>query len=309
MQLENIIIEKIQKDGPVSFRDFMEIALYYPDLGYYTSSAEKIGKEGDYYTSPYLTNLFGEMIGKQLEEMWYLLGEKDFTIVEYGAGPGALCLDILGYLKNNKPLYEALNYYIIEKSSAMRAKEQQLLKEKVKWVNAITEIPPVTGCILANEVVDNFSVHAVMMEDELMELFVNYDNGFLELWQQASPAVKKYLKELNVDLPKGYRAEINLQAIDWIKEVATALNAGFVLTIDYGATSADLYSAARKSGTLLCYHKHSINDNIFDNIGQQDITAHVNFSALHHWGLQYGLEPAGFTSQAHFLLSWAFLLT
>src|SRR4030095_12957654 len=105
MPLPDIIKNKILEQGPISFHDFMEMALYYPDLGYYTSSPDKIGKQGDYYTSPYFTNVFGNVIAKQLEEMWRLTGKQDFTIIEYGAGMGSLCVDILQQLKHSKKIY------------------------------------------------------------------------------------------------------------------------------------------------------------------------------------------------------------
>jgi SAM-dependent MidA family methyltransferase len=299
--LSDIIIEKIQKDGPLSFHDYMEMALYYLGLGYYTSPAEKIGKKGDYYTSPYLTYLFGDMIARQMEEMWVKLDKAPFTIVEYGAGPGTLCNDILNQLKNCPDLYEVVNYCIIEKSPAMRKLQGELLSEKVRWVDSIGELKEFTGCVLANEVVDNFAVHLVEMQDELMEVYVDYDGGFRELLQPSDIKLKEYLEELRVELPRGYRAEINLQAIDWISEVAASLKKGFLLTIDYGNTSPVLYTEARRLGTLLCYYKHSINENFYSNIGEQDITAHVNFSALSHYGKKYGLQTIGLTTQSHFL--------
>lgn len=301
MSLSEIITQKIRKDGPISFRDFMEIALYHPELGYYTSAGDKIGERGDFYTSPYFTSIFGELIGKQLEEMWHLLGRQAFTVVEYGAGTGALCRDILNQLKNNEELYDKLHYCIIEKSPVMREKEKMILPEKVSWYDTIQDIPAITGCILSNEVVDNFSVHQVVMEDELMEVFVDDENGFVERLNPASSALKNYLDQLKVRLPNGFRTEINLQAIEWIEEVAAALKKGFVLTIDYGYPSSELYSRDRSSGTLVCYNKHQVNYLPYSNIGEQDITAHVNFSALGHWGLQNGLEHCGFTNQAYFL--------
>jgi SAM-dependent MidA family methyltransferase len=301
MSLSEIITERIRKDGPISFRDFMEMALYYPGAGYYTSAGDKIGKHGDFYTSPYFTSIFGEMLGRQLEEMWQVLGKKEFTVVEYGAGTGSLCRDILNQLKNNEELYDKLHYCIIEKSPVMREKEKTILREKVSWYDTIQDIPAITGCILSNEVVDNFSVHQVVMEEELMEVFVGYDNGFVELLKPASKELKDYLAQLNVRLPNGFRTEINLQAIDWIKEIAAALKKGFVLTIDYGYPSSELYSGDRSSGTLVCFNKHHTNYLPYSNIGEQDITAHVNFSALCHWGFQNGLESCGFTDQAHFL--------
>src|SRR5690348_13700109 len=145
MSLSEIIIEKIRDEGPITFRDFMDMALYYPGLGYYTSNGEKIGKSCDFYTTPYVTGIFGDMIAKQLEEMWHVLNKKPFTIVEYGAGTGVLCQDILNYLKNNKELYDELTYCIIEKSEVMREKERAILQDKVHWYNTIEEIPKISG--------------------------------------------------------------------------------------------------------------------------------------------------------------------
>lgn len=306
MQLSEIIIQRIQEEGPISFHDFMEMVLYYPEKGYYTSAQNKIGKTGDFYTSSNLTPAFGAMIGRQLEEMWDISGRNNFTVVEYGAGTGALCHDILDYLKNNKELYDQLNYCIIEKSPSMREKQKAHLREKVAWHDTIQDIPEITGCILSNELLDNFSVHQVVMEDELMEVFVDYKNGFVELLKPARKALTDYLAELNVILPKGFRTEINLEAMEWIKEIAASLRKGYVITIDYGYPSSELYSERRSSGTLLCYNKHTINDNAYTDIGEQDITSHVNFSALCHWGFKNGLVCCGLTNQASFLLALGF---
>ena len=307
--LSELIIQKIKKDGPISFHDFMEMALYYPELGYYTSVEDKIGKKGDFYTSSSLTPAFGAMIGRQLEEMWTILGGKAFTIVEYGAGTGFLCHDILDYLKKNPELYDKLNYCIIEKSPVMREKEKIHLHVhggKLSWHDSIDDIPEITGCVLSNELLDNLSVHQVVMEDELMEVFVDYENDFVELLQPAKKTLKDYMTELDVVLPKGFRTEINLEATEWIKEIAVSLKKGYVLTIDYGYLSSELYKDYRRRGTLICYNKHKINDDPYRDIGEQDITSHVNFSALQHWGLKNGLDCCGFTDQAHFLLALGF---
>jgi SAM-dependent MidA family methyltransferase len=302
LSLTEIIIQKIRHHGPISFRDFMEMSLYYPGLGYYTSAPDKIGKDGDYYTSPWLTSVFGEMIAKQLEEMWNILGKKDFTIVEYGGGTGSLCYDILYQLKNNRELYDKLHYRIIEKKGSIPETEKLSIPGKLSWHESIQDIPPINCCVLSNELIDNFSIYQVVMQDELMEVYVGYKDGFVELLQPASPELKDYLEQLQVKLPKGFRTEINLQAIDWIKDIAGILQNGFVLTIDYGYPSSDLYSPNRSLGTLVCYHKHNINYCPYVNIGEQDITTHVNFSALYHWGLKNGLQYSGFTNQASFLL-------
>jgi len=307
-ELEEIIRQRIREKGPISFHDFMEMSLYYPQLGYYTSPAEKIGKSGDFFTSPHLTRAFGATIAQQLEEMWELLGKKEFKIIEYGAGSGFLCHDILDHLKKNKPFYDPLNYYIIEKSDEMLKMEKKHLNEKVIWCNSIHEIPDISGCIISNELLDNFSVSQVIMHDELMEIFVNFDysKGFIEELQPASLKLKEYLQELGIALPKGTRAEINLEAIEWIKEIANHLREGYIITIDYGYSSADLYNGKKKNGTLACYHHHQYNDDPYHNIGQQDITSHVNFSALCHWGLKNGLQCCGYTHQANFLLALGF---
>ena len=299
--LTDIIIRTIANKGPITFSEYMDIALYYPQLGYYTSSGDKIGKSGDYYTTPYFTTIFGELIAKQLEEMWLLLDKAPFTIVEYGAGTGVLCRDILNYLKKNEDLYNNLTYCIIEKSEEMREKERQIVDDKVYWYDSIKDIPKFTGCILSNELLDNFPVHLVVMDDELMEVYVDYDDKFVEVLKPSSPDLLNYFTELGVTLPKGYRTEVNLQALQWIGELGEALDKGFVLTVDYGFSAAEFYKPQRSSGSIICYYKHEVNENVYDKIGEQDITAHVNFSALVHWGIKNSLECTGFTNQANFM--------
>jgi SAM-dependent MidA family methyltransferase len=303
MLLSEIIIERIKKEGPVSFRDFMEMALYYPELGYYNSQKDKIGADGDFYTSANLTAAFGAMIGRQIEEMWQNLEKNPFKIVEYGAGTGLLCHDILDYLKNNISLYESLTYCIIEKSAKMREIQKKHLHEKVSWYPAIKEIPEINGCILSNELIDNFSVHQVIMKDRLQEIFVDYNEYFIEILKPAKKELTDYFSELNVQLPKGFLTEVNLEAKSWIKDVSKSLQKGYVITIDYGSLSADLYNKRRSCGTLLCYYKHQKNDNPYQFIGQQDITTHINFSALSHYGSQSGLTCCGIVDQAQFLLA------
>ncbi len=302
MSLSDIIIQKIRKGGPISFRDFMDMALYYPGLGYYTSGEDRIGKKGDYYTSPNLTPAFGEMLGRQLEEIWRILGEKEFTVVEMGAGMGLLSMDVLEHLEKNKKLYQDLEYCIVEKSPSMRKQHMMRLGEKVVWCNSIRELSGITGCIFSNELVDAFPVHQVVMENELMEVFVDYDGGFLELLKPASNVLKEYFSELGVVLPQGYRTEINLDAIKWIEDVASSLRKGFVITIDYGYPSLELYQDYRNRGTLMCHHKHIADEDPYLHIGEKDMTSHVNFSALDHWGARNGLKLCGFTDQAYFLI-------
>lgn len=303
MVLKDLIIQKIQQSGPISFHDYMEMALYYPGLGYYTSPVEKFGKEGDYYTSPIISSMYGQMLGKQLEEMWYLLGKESFTIVEYGAGTGALAGDILTWLKNNEVLYNDLQYVIIEKSESLRKVQQHLPADKVRWVDDIQEINGFTGCVLSNEVLDNFAVHSVVMKDELMEVFVDYTDGFKEILKPAGTILKEYLFEQNITLPADYRTEINLQAINWIKDIAENMQKGFVITVDYGYPAPEYYAEKRSLGTLACYYRHTVTEKYYENIGKQDITAHVNFTALVVYGKKAGLQFSGFCNQNYFLRS------
>ncbi|WP_018629090.1 class I SAM-dependent methyltransferase [Niabella aurantiaca] len=300
MELSEQIIQKIKREGPIRFQEFMECCLYDPGQGYYASSKDHIGVGGDYYTCATLTPAFGATIARQLEEMWRHLDAGTFTIVEYGAGDGTLCRDILSALRHNKPMYEHLQYCIIEKGEPGGL---PVLDEKVSWHQSIGEIAPIQGCVLSNELLDNFPVHQVWMEAELMELFIGFRNGFVETWRPAAQGLKDYFSELGIELPRGFRTEINLQAVGWIAEVANAIDKGYVLTIDYGYPSEELYKSCRSSGTLLGYYRHAVTDALYDHIGQQDMTAHVNFSALNHWGNKNGLNTCGFTDQCHFLLS------
>ncbi|WP_276501829.1 class I SAM-dependent methyltransferase [Terrimonas pollutisoli] len=302
MSLEETIVHEIGKKGPIGFRKFMEMCLYYPGMGYYTSPTPRIGTPGDYYTSPCISEVFGQMIARQIAEMWIALGKQPFTIVEMGGGSGKLCSDILHALKENKSLYKNLRYVFVEKNLMHARTVLAEFHEKMSWHESLEEIDQFEGCFLSNELVDNFSVHQVLMENQLMEIMVSYkDSCFTEVLHPASKILADYFKKLNVQLPFGLRTEINLQAIHWMKTISAKMRKGFVLTIDYGYTSDELYQPYRKSGNMICYHEHKRNYCPYQNIGKQDITAHINFSALKLWGAKFNLLPLGFTSQAHFL--------
>jgi SAM-dependent MidA family methyltransferase len=306
MKLSDDITAQIRQLGPISFHEFMERCLYDSKYGYYTTNCNSIGAEGDFYTSSTLSPVFGVLLAKQLEEMWSHMGRTKFTIVEYGAGTGHLCRDIMNCLESNPAMYSNLRYCIIEKSQRMRNLARKLLNDRVEWYDSISEISPVNGCILSNELLDNFAVHRVVMEKELMEIFVNHQDGFCEFLRPAEPELKAYSSELNIKLPEGFSTEINLGAIDWIKEVSSCLESGYVITIDYGQQSSTMYQPCRSQGTLLCYYKHSVSDSFYEHIGEQDITSFVNFSALSRWGKQYGLRTLGLTDQRHFLTCLGF---
>ncbi|QMS91140.1 class I SAM-dependent methyltransferase [Nostoc edaphicum CCNP1411] len=325
----------------ITFAEFMDMVLYHPEHGYYSSDAVKIGFEGgDFFTSPNLCPDFGELLAEQFFQMWEILGKPvPFTLVEMGAGQGLLALHILKYHQLRYPdFFTTLEYIIVEKSPALREEQQQRLQDfPVRWCN-LEEIPPnaIAGCFFSNELVDAFPVHQFVLETgELREIYVTTSNltlqtpssesfsppligeglgersnfAFIELTGEPStPQLAEYLDLVEMDLsqstyPDGYRSEINLAALDWLSIVADRLQRGYVLTIDYGYPANRYYNPRRSQGTLQCYYHHRFHDNPYINIGRQDITAHVNFTALERWGEKYNLKNIGFIQQGLFLMA------
>lgn len=304
-KIKDLIIQKKR----ITFETFMNIALYEPEMGYYASEKIKIGKEGDYYTSQHLHPVFGSMLGKQLIEMWDFMGKPDiFYSIEPGAGEGYMCYDILNYL-NGKEIYKALKYIVVEPHPFMKNKQKKLLKsfdDKITWVSSLKELGNVKGCVLSNELLDAFPVHLIEMEDELKEVYVTLDsnNNFTEIKDAPSTdELIRYLEEFSVFLPYGYRTEINLRIKNWLKEVNNILSEGFILTIDYGYPAREYYSEDRNRGTLLCYSQHQFTENPYLNIGNQDITAHINFSSIKKFGEELGIKTIGFVNQGTYLVS------
>ena len=286
----------------------MEMVLYYPEYGYYTSADTEIGCRGDFYTSSHVHPVFGALIGKQIAEMWEVMGKLDsFHIIEMGAGRGFLSHDMLSYLRDTE-FYDVLSYVIVEINPRLQEKQKQQLsgfKQKTQWVSSLTQISPVIGCLFSNELLDAFPVHMINIHDgKINEIYVNIENDeFYEVYKECKPEVINYLSEFCITLPQDYRTEVNLDIKDWLKDAAITLREGFIFTIDYGYPAADYYSPERTRGTLLCYHRHQVHDNLYQQVGEQDISAHVNFSAVKKWGEEYGFKPVGFSSQGTFLVS------
>jgi SAM-dependent MidA family methyltransferase len=316
-----VIAEQIANSpqGRITFAEYMDLALYHPEYGYYSSNAVKIGfKDGDFFTSPSLGTDFGELLAAQFVQMWEILGRPvPFSVVEMGAGQGILALHILTYLHLHHPdLFEALEYVIVEKSPGLRQEQQQCLQNfPVRWCN-LADIPTdaITGCFFSNELVDALPVHQFILEaGEVQEVYVTTgdegDTLFGEVTGEVStPRLKEYFNLVGIDLAPtvyedGYRSEINLAALDWLSIVADRLQRGYVLTIDYGYPAHRYYNPRRSQGTLQCYYQHRYHNNPYINIGQQDITAHVDFTALDRWGEQCGLENLGFIQQGLFLMA------
>jgi len=313
--LRRIIGDEIRAKGPLPFARFMEHCLYHPQYGYYASGRACRGREGDYYTSPTVHPIFGALMGKQLAQMWRVLGAGAFEAVEMGGGEGYLCRDILGYLQQEEPqLYDRLRYRMVEISPVVIERQKRLLAlhgAKVTWrqPDEMTD-QKIQGCFLSNELVDSFPVHRVVMEaGALREIFVDLDKGGIKEVQgdASTPELVQYFRRLGITLAEGQQAEVNLEALRWLNRVAQGLARGFVITIDYGYEAEELYSPLRPAGTLLCYQGHRVSTDPYRHVGLQDMTAHVDFTSLIACGEGYGLELTGLTPQYRFLLALGIL--
>ena len=313
----------------ITFAQYMDMVLYHPEHGYYSSDAIKIGFRGsDFFTSASLGADFGELLAKQFYQMWEILDQPiHFDLVEMGAGQGILASHILNYIQQEYPdFFGAVKYIIVEKSQSLKQEQQQRLQDfAVDWCN-LEEIPSksINGCFFSNELVDAFPVHQfILAAGELREIYVTLaelnpeiseiqiirDPLFIEvIGEPSTPQLGEYFKLVGIDLSQntyenGYRSEINLAALNWLGIVADCLERGYVLTIDYGYPAHRYYNPRRSQGTLQCYYQHRHHDNPYINIGQQDITAHVDFTALSSWGERCGLKQVGWTQQGLFLMS------
>lgn len=304
----------------ITFAEYMDLALYSSPYGYYASGTVKIGAQGDFFTSSSLGADFGELLAKQFIEIWEILGQPSpFMLVEMGAGQGLLAADVLNYLSQHAPnLFSNLKYIIVESSAGLASQQQELLQN---WLNkgvsitwkSLEELPnnSIVGCCFSNELVDAFPVHFVTIQDEkLAEIYVTTsDTGFKEVTGELStPRLADYFSLVGVKMPssayeEGYRTEVNLAALNWLETLSEKMQRGYLITIDYGYPAWKYYHSQRREGTLKCYYQHRHHDNPYVNLGQQDITAHVDFTALEKQGEQCGLEKVGFTQQGLFLMA------
>ena len=306
--LKQAIIDRMERAGGISFRDYMAMALYHPGLGYYCSSREKMGREGDYLTSPEVSPVFGAMVGRQLRQMWELMARPQrFQVVEVGAGTGALSRDILGWARRTAPEFlDAIEYTIVEPGEALTRRQRSLadaegFAEKIRWREALP--PEIEGCILSNELLDAMPVQRVTVEDgRLQEVFVSW-NGvrFVEELRPAQAEIGAYFERLGLTPGEGCRAEVNLEAVEWTRLAAGALRRGFILTLDYGYEAEELYAPWRQEGTLLCFYRHNPSNDPYARIGKQDMTSHVDFTSVCRAGEEAGLRTLGNVSQSQFL--------
>lgn len=293
---------------PISFQKFMEMVLYEPGLGYYAAGSTKLGESGDFITAPEISSLFSFSLAKAI-----LPALDDMKIIlEAGAGSGVMAADILYYLDQNNALPG--EYWILELSADLRERQQATIKkrvphllERVTWLDTLPA--KFSGIVIANELLDAMPVQLFKKEtDGIKELFVDYieDEFILIDDNPANTRLTERVREIEQlvgdNLPGDYISEINFAAEDWVKTIANHLEKGMVILIDYGFPRHEYYHSQRDKGTLICHYRHRTHANPFFLPGLQDITAHVDFTAMADAALESGMKVMGYTSQVNFLM-------
>ena len=289
----------------LSFHDFMQLALHAPGLGYYSAGSRKLGAQGDFITAPETSALFSRCLAHAIQPLLQSLPQPH--ILEVGAGSGVMAAGILQELSTLNCLPDS--YSILELSADLRQRQAETLQQHIPLINWLDNLPEnFSGIVLANELLDAMPVHRVIwQEGVLQECFVAWqDDRFI--WR-AGPLTNPRLQtrfdevvERVGELPEGYVTEINLAAEDWVKTLASIMQQGMLLLIDYGFTRREFYHPQRTQGTLMCHYRHRAHDDPLILVGLQDITAHVDFTAVADSALAAEMQVAGYTTQAHFLL-------
>jgi SAM-dependent MidA family methyltransferase len=297
------IREEIRRAGPMPFARFMDLALYDPDGGYYRSADARPGRGGDFLTAPELHPIFGEMLARAVEQTWVALGRPDpFVVHEYGAGVGALALPLLAAIP------ASIRYHPIDVDPRrIDALEARLAHAGLDGRLAPQDTPPADGMVIANELLDALPVHRVRRHgDDLREIAVNLSVGgsFIEVEiDPTTPALADRLVSEDIELVDGQTAEICLGLDAWIADAAASLRRGLLLLIDYGARASDLYDPVRRrDGTLRAYVRHQVHDDPYRFVGRQDLTAHVDVTAVERAAHAAGLMTVGITTQAEALI-------
>jgi SAM-dependent MidA family methyltransferase len=320
---ELTIADCVRERGPLTVAAFMDLALYDPRLGYYARAAQRSGRAGDFFTSVDVGGIFGTLLESQLAEMADLLAgarrpepAARFDLVEAGAGNGRLSADILRASRRAHPaIYARTALHLVEASPAARAAQRDTLGEMAdRLASSSDALPPsFEGVLFANELLDAMPVHQVVMrEDGLKEIYVTFSSGHLitTTGPLSTPALAGYLARLGVSLEPGWHVEINLRAVEWIRDAARRLRRGFLVLIDYGHEARDLYSVTHSSGTLTTFSRHvamgpeqpADQPAWLQRAGEQDITAHVDFTSVRNAAVEEGLAPLGFLDQTYFLM-------
>jgi len=326
MALGQIIFQEISERGPIPFARFMELALYCPEYGFYEREADTVGRGGDFYTSVSVGSLFGELLAFDFAGKLAQLGtrnpERGTQIIEAGAHDGKLACDILTWLKRLRPeLYEHIEYFIIEPSARRRQWQQTTLAGfagRVRWLGRLDDSPSLilhsrfSGVLFANELLDAMPVRRLGWDASTREWFewgVKAEADRLA-WARLSLAAgeaAEIMRLVNCPapileiLPDGFTTEICQAATAWWTDAANALASGYLMTLDYGLTADEFFQPQRKDGTLRSYHRHQLVPDVLAQPGEQDITAHVNFSTILAAGESVGLRTEFFGTQSQFL--------
>ncbi len=324
-ELIHKIIAEIAVGGPLTFARFMDLSLYDKQHGYYMTSAvnpdsaatTRIGWGGDFYTAPELSPLLAKTLVRQVREVDDQLGHPDsFTFVEMGGGNGTFAIDFLKEVRSTAPeFFERLRYVMVERSGHLQSCQEGTIREAmgswmeshVAWKSSIDHLPhdSVIGVMFSNELVDAFPVHRVRLDNQqLQELYVDYEQGqFVERFGPLSSSLlEEYVREHRVVLGEGQCSELHLAAEAWMSSIAHVLHRGIVITIDYGHTGPDYYASTRKDGTFVCYYRHTVSTDPYTRVGEQDMTAHVNFSMLVRSAKRLGLLLVGYTTLTNWLV-------
>jgi len=316
--LTEFIYSEIKEQGPITFAQFMEHALYNPMYGYYSSGNSNIGKEGDFYTSPHVHKAFGAVLANFIAKTFELMDKESFTVIEPGAGKGFLALDILNHLKDNYPnIYSQTTYYIIDRNSAGSIEVKSFFRDhtdKVRNFTSLDEIGSnnIYGVVLSNELFDALPFHRLKIIDgTLNEIYVTLkDDELSEIsGKPSNNEIVEYFNNIETRFEEGQEFEINLSVKNLFSRIDEILGKGIILTVDYGYLAQELFDSHRMKGTYKCLYKHTINENPYTNIGNQDITAHVDFSNMISVGESLKINKVKYTTQGQFLLDWGILET
>jgi SAM-dependent MidA family methyltransferase len=307
-RLRELIVAEIRaSSGAIPFSRYMEMCLYTPDLGYYARAREQFGKAGDFYTSSDVHAVFGRLLARQFQEMWRVLGEPDeFEVIELGPGRGLFAQDVLDWTHKRFPEFaRAVRYRLVETSAASRRRLEERFGEQIKsgTVSVHTGLPELTpaenAIVFANELIDALPVHVL---DHRGEVYVREkDSRFVEEFREPSADLIKYVNQYSVPPQHGERVEVCFAGMQYMQAIARAISGGFVILIDYGYTRAE-QAAGRHLDTLMTYRRHTAGASPYDAPGEQDITAHVNFTALIDAGRTAGLTECALLTQAQFLM-------
>lgn len=307
--LKEIIIDEIKRNGPIPFSKFMNFCLYHPKYGYYRQTLPPIGKTGDYYTSPCVHKIFGYIIAKHLLEILDLIIEKDTYIIEAGAGSGYLLRDIGEFFSSRKQdILNKLDIIIIEPNKFYREiqfKNASQFFKNITFIESPNDLPNFNGIFYSNELFDSMPAEIIQTDETgiIKQVFVDFiDDNFVELLENPEEKIISFLDNWNIRIPENFRTEISLDMEVFYKELTKKITQGAILTIDYGYPRNELLDSSHNRGTLMCYYKHTVSENPFIRIGNQDITFHIDFSLLKDIGENNGMETVGFIEQSYFLM-------